>query len=86
MKAEANVILVDNRPFKSVAGTKVGHNGYVVLELDNHQLQVEYYDEKNLLLTEWWEYNKGTQTLMGKSIKNDCSELSLVQALAKAIE
>lgn len=86
MKRGSNIVALDNRPYKNIAGTEVGHNGYVVLELEDHRLKVEYFDEKDLLLAEWWEYDKVTQTLVGKDIIKYHEKLDIVQNIRKAIE
>lgn len=85
LKSGSNIVVYDNRPYKHVAKIEVGHNGYGVLELDNAKLKVDYFDENDLILTEWWEYDKVTHTLVGKDIKKNTEDLNEVQPLEKAI-
>jgi len=44
--------MVDCREKKQ--GSRLGHNGYVVLKIKNEVLLTEYYDENKKLLTETW--------------------------------
>ena len=86
LKPGSNPVLVDNRPNKEVAGKPVGHNGYAIMELEDQQLQISYYDEENLLLVEMWEYDPVAQTIVGKDIQIKCTGLSMIQDSKKAIE
>ncbi|MEZ0542865.1 metallophosphoesterase family protein [Fibrella arboris] len=48
------LVAVDDRKRLTVGHTKLGHNGYVLLTLDNRVLEIAAYDETRCLLTERW--------------------------------
>lgn len=83
---ESNLILFDNRISKQIDDTDVGHNGYAILTIENENLNVDYYDEKDLLVTEQWKYDKNRQIIIGKSIKCNNTQLHLQQDIIKAIQ
>jgi hypothetical protein len=82
---ERNLVLYDNRIRKPMGKINVGHNGYSILSLNNENLRVDYYDEKKLLVTENWLYNKTEQAIEGISIINHCSDLQEQQNINQAI-
>ncbi len=85
--SSANLVIFDNRPCKPVNDKYVGHNGYAVLNIEGNLLEVNYYDEKDLLVTEKWEYNTATRSIEGKTItRYNNNDLTLKQDLDKAIK
>ena len=82
---ERNLVLYDNRIRKQFGKTNVGHNGYSIMTINNENLTVDYYDEKKLIVTEQWTYNKTGQTIEGKSIVDHCKELNEQQNIMNAI-
>jgi hydrogenase maturation factor len=70
-----NLVLYDNRQ-REVLGGKyaLGHNGFVILTLDNDQLRITYYDDNNMqrearrVLEEVWRRDPNTGSVQGESI------------------
>lgn len=56
------LVVYDEREYRRVGSTPVGHNGYANLIFQGHRLRIEYRDLRkrdNLLLTEDWETRNG---------------------------
>ncbi|MCW3108251.1 MAG: metallophosphoesterase [Segetibacter sp.] len=83
---ESNLVLFDNRFCKRIEDTDVGHNGYAILNIEDEKLNIDYYDEHQLLVSEQWQYNKTKQMIEGEVIINHCPELDLRQDIHQAIQ
>lgn len=61
------LVAFDDRERKIVKDTKtrLGHNGYVVLTLDDEALEIASYDETNRLVTETWTVDRQTGVIQG---------------------
>ncbi len=62
------LVAFDDRERKIAEDTKtrLGHNGYVVLTLDNGTLDLASYDETNCLVTETWTVDRQTGGIRGQ--------------------
>lgn len=80
------LVLYDNRCRTTIGKLDIGHNGYALLKLSNENLQVEYYDEKSLLVTERWMYDSTINEIIGKSIVINNNKLSMVNNANMAIQ
>jgi hypothetical protein len=72
-----NLILYDDRVRNQIdGGIDLGHNGFVILGLNEKKLEIRYYDdnkeigqEARLVLTENWEIDISTGKLNGTDIR-----------------
>ncbi|MGB4847015.1 MAG: metallophosphoesterase [Saprospiraceae bacterium] len=81
-----NLVLYDNRTRITLDNEDVGHNGFALLKLQNENLTIEYYDEKQMLVSENWKYNSKTHEIMGIDIKINNQELNLNKQESCAIK
>jgi hypothetical protein len=82
-----NLVLYDNRVRMTTADhKKFGHNGYAMLKFENEKLEIEYYDEINLLVTEKWKYDKLKGEMIGEDIVIHDHKLSLNKEPIMAIQ
>lgn len=72
-----NLVLFDQRQREVLPnGVKLGHNGYVILQLEQNNAVISYYDDNNLtgagrkILEESWTVDTGTGELKGTGIKD----------------
>ncbi|HMQ78322.1 MAG TPA: metallophosphoesterase [Ignavibacteria bacterium] len=65
--SESNLVLFDNRVCKEVEKVEIGHNGYIIMTINNSNLKTDYYDENELIISEEWEADLQN----GKIIGND---------------
>jgi hypothetical protein len=82
---EKNLVLYDNRPRTQINNTDLGHNGYALLKIDQANLEVEYYDEHQMLVAEQWVYNTQTKSIEGKDIKAYHDQLEKIRDIQQAI-
>lgn len=80
------LVLFDNRLRETIDGIKVGFNGYLMLNIEINNLEIEYYDQVKKVLTEKWTVDNKTGILKGISIQNDEKNLTLTQELNNAIK
>jgi hypothetical protein len=73
---DCNCVLYDDRKYKSAEDIDVGYNGFVPLDFNGPNLEVNYYDlYDTLLLTETWSADeKGN--LSGPKFSNVRQDLS----------
>jgi predicted phosphodiesterase len=60
------LVTVDERKRPCDSPTPLGYNGFVHLSLAGNQLQINYRDNQQLLLTETWRANKATGEISGE--------------------
>jgi predicted phosphodiesterase len=60
------LVVVDERKRPCDSTNPLGYNGFVQLSLSNHQLQINYRDSKQLLVTETWSADNANGTIAGK--------------------
>ncbi len=65
---DRNLVIFDNRERCTIYTTKIGHNGYALLLFEKEKLIIEYYDEKEKILSEEWKINMDTGFLEGIDI------------------
>ncbi len=70
-KGCSKLVMVDNRQRSGTDDYPLGHNGYALIEIKNEELQIRYYDEENLLLTENWNCTEGI--IKGVSVTAEAS-------------
>ena len=77
--ANRNLVMYDERPRATIdSDIALGHNGYVILELDGPGLAVKYYDEsfvdaqgaRSPIVEERWSVDTATGVLKGEPIKD----------------
>jgi hypothetical protein len=77
--ANRNLVMYDERPRATIdSNIALGHNGYVILELDGPGLAVKYYDDsfvdaqgaRSPIAEERWSVDMATGVLKGESIKD----------------
>jgi hypothetical protein len=77
--ANRNLVMYDERPRATIdSSIALGHNGYVILELDGPGLAVKYYDDsfvdaqgaRSPIVEERWSVDLATGVLKGESIKD----------------
>ncbi|MDB5281979.1 MAG: metallophosphoesterase, partial [Bacteroidota bacterium] len=72
---KSNLVAFDNRVASHIGNSEVGHNGYAILNIWNENVVIEYHDEKKLLVTERWRYDKDKKQMASVSIENPGKEL-----------
>ncbi|HEY4966630.1 MAG TPA: metallophosphoesterase [Puia sp.] len=53
-KGASKLVMVDTRPKPGTEKYPLGYNGYAIIKIQGSALSIEYYDTRNLLLTERW--------------------------------
>jgi hypothetical protein len=82
---KGDLVLYDNRFRKKIKDTNLGHNGYAILTIKNEILEIEYFDETKLLVSETWVYNQTTLTIEGKEINTHTDDLEIVRDINHVI-
>lgn len=74
---KCSLVFWDKRKKWIIGKTIVGHNGYAVLTMDAHKLNIEYKDGTTWLFREEWILNKENGELKGTALNNPDIPLSL---------
>lgn len=82
---EKNLVLFDNRFNQKIGKVRVGVNGYAIINFNNENVDVDYYDSKSKIVSEKWEIDNFNGKLSGRSIDAE-NGLEIVQELDKAIQ
>jgi len=75
---ESHLVFYDQRKKDIIGKTIIGHNGYIVMDMDEDKLSIEYKDEKNWLFKEEWQVDLQTMKIAGKAWNNPAVDLKLV--------
>ena len=68
---EFNLVFHDNRERKRIKKTRIGHNGYTVMQLNNEKIEIEYKDENTWLFRESWEVDLNTGTINALNVETN---------------
>ena len=77
--ANRNLVMYDDRPRATIdSNIALGHNGYVILELNGPGLAVKYYDEsfvdaqgaRSPIVEERWSVDTATGMMKGEAIED----------------